>query len=201
MNREKKKFDDKQLQDSTNPYKSDFLSKIPSWLKILILKYWAAAAAVFFVGIGGDFLGLDWSKINDANAGWLAIDLGIRFFTLLTLFLALVMNYIVKMFALMFHNSRENCKKYLFVSRKGFLGFLMNIGYNLLIMFPIFFTTVLIAKYNLLPSIFGNDTNWGLEPFSMGLFYIFYDFIFLFIKNVIVHLYKVHRVKKINNAE
>ena len=36
-----------------DPYKVDKLSKIPSWLIILILKYWAAAAAVFFSVIAG----------------------------------------------------------------------------------------------------------------------------------------------------
>lgn len=196
-----KKFKDEQLQDSTNPYKSDFLSKIPSWLKVLILKYWAAAAAVFFVGIGGQFLGLDWSKISETGSYWLAIEYGLRFFVLLVLFLALVMNYIVKFFTLMMHSSRDNCKRYLFVTRKGFLGFLLNLGYSLIVMIPIFMLTVFIAKYNLLPNLFGGNVEWGLEPFSMGLFYVVIDFIFVFFKNVIVHLYKVHRVNKINNAE
>ena len=33
-----------------NPYETDKLAKIPSWIKILLLKYWAAAAAFFFFG-------------------------------------------------------------------------------------------------------------------------------------------------------
>lgn len=32
-----------------NPYQSDKLAKIPSWIKILLLKYWAAAAAFYFL--------------------------------------------------------------------------------------------------------------------------------------------------------
>ena len=35
--------------EDINPYELDKLSKVPSWLIILILKYWAAAAAVFFI--------------------------------------------------------------------------------------------------------------------------------------------------------
>lgn len=200
MMREKKKFNG-DGQDSTNPYKTDFLSKIPSWLKILILKYWAAAAAVFFIGIGGPSLGLDWSLITEENASWMEIQLAITFYILMALFLALLMNYIVKMFAMMMNNSRDNTKRFLFVTRKGFLGFLFNLGYHFLLMIPIYFLTIVIAKYDLLPSIFGSDTSWGLEPFSMGLFYVAVDFVFVFVKNLIVYAYKRHMIHKINTSE
>lgn len=43
----------KQDIKETNPYKVDKLSRIPSWLIILVLKYWAAAAAVFFMAAVG----------------------------------------------------------------------------------------------------------------------------------------------------
>ena len=39
--------------DGQKPYEVDKLSKFPSWLIFLLLKYWAAAAAVFFSVIGG----------------------------------------------------------------------------------------------------------------------------------------------------
>ena len=38
---------EKRIEEEFDPYKVDKLSKIPSWLIILVLKYWAAAAAVF----------------------------------------------------------------------------------------------------------------------------------------------------------
>ena len=48
-----------------NPYELDKLSKIPSWLIIILLKYWAAAAAVYFGLIGGISFGLDFSQWQD----------------------------------------------------------------------------------------------------------------------------------------
>ena len=55
--------------NNINPYELDKLSKIPSWLIIILLKYWAAAAAVYFGLIGGISFGLDISEWNDpANA-------------------------------------------------------------------------------------------------------------------------------------
>ena len=36
-----------------------FFSKIPSWILITIVKYWAAAAAVFCIIIGGLDIGFD----------------------------------------------------------------------------------------------------------------------------------------------
>ena len=54
----KKKAD--QSQKELKPYEVDKLSKIPSWIIVIFLKFWAAAAAVFFIAIGGSDIGLDW---------------------------------------------------------------------------------------------------------------------------------------------
>lgn len=192
------KFDNQ--QDSTNPYKTDFLSKIPSWLKILILKYWAAAAAVFFVGMGGAEIGLDWSQVG-ADDYWLAIELGLKFFIVLTFVLAFFMNYIVKMFGLMMHTSRNPIKKYLFITKRGFIGFVYNILYGFVVMIPVFFVTTYLSQNNVLPTLFGDDAAWGLDPLAMGLFYVLVDFVFMTIKTLLVGGYKRYKVYKINNAE
>ena len=62
MKKKKKAQDD---IENLNPYQVDKLSKIPSWIIIAILKYWAAAAAVFFILIGGLDIGIDFSQIED----------------------------------------------------------------------------------------------------------------------------------------
>ena len=41
-----------------NPYEVDKLARVPSWIKILLLKYWAAAAACFLL-MGAWELGLN----------------------------------------------------------------------------------------------------------------------------------------------
>ena len=53
--------------NNINPYEMDKLSKIPSWLIIIFLKYWAAAAAVYFGLIGGISIGLDFSNWGDPS--------------------------------------------------------------------------------------------------------------------------------------
>ena len=46
----------KNKNNEFNPYATDKLAKIPSWIKILFLKYWVAAATLFFFGIGNPIL-------------------------------------------------------------------------------------------------------------------------------------------------
>ena len=54
----------KKVENSNNAYKQDKLGKIPSWIKIILLKYWVAGATFYFFGMGGYFL---WA--NDRNRG------------------------------------------------------------------------------------------------------------------------------------
>ena len=60
MKKTKKTLNDNvENMNEINPYEVDKLSKIPSVVKIIFLKYWAAAAAVFFMVISNfivDFL-------------------------------------------------------------------------------------------------------------------------------------------------
>ena len=65
----KKKADQNNIDEinELNPYEVDKLSKIPSWLVIIFIKYWAAAAAVFFMAIGGLDIGVDLSQSGDLN--------------------------------------------------------------------------------------------------------------------------------------
>lgn len=180
--------------NEVEPYKYSKLSMIPSWIKILFLKYWAAGAAVFFFGVGGSFLGLDYGGFDNTTDA--IISYGVRFFVLLTIGLALVMNYIVKVIVRYMKTSRDNTYYYNMVNVKGFKGFLLNILYSLLCMVPIFFFSIFVGVYGLLPNLFGDNYEWGLEPFSMGLFYIMTDFVFLFIKNSISGLIKKAKYKK-----
>jgi len=53
-----KKKVEEELNKETNPYQLDKLSKVPSWLIVLVLKYWAAAAAIYFIGMSVDIIDL-----------------------------------------------------------------------------------------------------------------------------------------------
>lgn len=167
-----------------DPAKYNKVSRIPTWVKVLLLKYWAAGAAIFFIGMGGSFIGLDYSSL-DYDDVLAILSYFERFFVMLALFLAIVMNYIVKKLVSMMHTSRNNAKYYNMVNLKGFKGFLVNFGYALLCLLPIMAVNVWISLDGRMQSLFGSS--WGVEPFTMGLVYIFVDFIFLVIKHAIIN--------------
>ena len=54
-----------EFQQEQNVYKMGAFSKVPTWLTSILLKYWAAAAAVFFSVIGGLDIGLDYSQTGE----------------------------------------------------------------------------------------------------------------------------------------
>ena len=97
---------EKRIAEEFDPYKVDKLSKIPSWLIILVLKYWAAAAAVFFTVIGGIDIGLDFSYDNyqDLIA---SINMSEQIILFIGLTLALILNYAVKQIVIMLNNRRK----------------------------------------------------------------------------------------------
>ena len=90
-----------------NPYELDKFSKIPSWIKILFLKYWAAAAAVFFFLIS-NFL-LDFSELEEygKKAGTnLTLDFAVILF--ICLGLTLFFTYIVRPIVRFMFNRQNN---------------------------------------------------------------------------------------------
>ena len=101
----------KEVQDinDVDPYKVDKLSKVPSWLIVLILKYWAAAAAIYFIGM--DTIIINWSEAVDLEfADDLAkmayeIKQALILTILFGLFLAIFSNYIVRPFVRMMYNN------------------------------------------------------------------------------------------------
>ena len=179
-----KRVKDETQQEQPNVYKMGALSKVPTWLTSLLLKYWAAAAAVFFSVIGGLDIGLDYSQTGEDFYTSLAAD--ISTIVIIGLALALVMNYIVKPVIHMFNSSKDNTHKYLLVNQKGFVSFFIALAYNLGLSIILYFITVFLGSKGLILNLFG-DTNYGIEPFTYGLCYLLVDAVFLTIKNLIVY--------------
>ena len=84
-----KKVKDESQQEQQNVYKMGAFSKVPTWVTSILLKYWAAAAAVFFSVIGGLDIGLDFSETGEDFYASLAAD--ISTIIIIGLALALVM--------------------------------------------------------------------------------------------------------------
>lgn len=181
----------KRIEEEFDPYKVDKLSKIPSWLIILVLKYWAAAAAVFFTVIGGIDIGLDFS--NDNYQDLIAsINMSEQIILFIGLALALILNYAVKQIVIMLNNRRNNTFRYNFINQTGLIGFFLHLLYCMFVSFILFFVICFLGYKGWIINLFGTS-DYGLEPFTYGLCFIVIDFIFVLAKNIIYNI--VERIK------
>lgn len=177
-----------------NPYQLDKFSKVPSWLIILLLKYWAAAAAVFFSVIGGIDIGLDFSGVETDAVN--AFIVSLKLIVMLALFIALFMNYLIKPVVRMMYNKRNNTYRYNMINFKGFFSFVVSLLYHLVLSIILYFITIFLASHHLVLDLFGTTGGSGIEPFTYALCYIVVDFVFLFIKNTISDIIVRRRYKK-----
>lgn len=185
----------KEESNGQEPYKADKLSKIPSWLIFLLLKYWAAAAAVFFSAIGSLDIGFDFSKVDEADINAiLSADFALLVF--IGLFLTLFMNYIVRPIVNLMHSPGRDTHKYNMVNCKGILSLFLSLLYYMLISLVLFFVTILLSSKRWVLDPFGTTGGQGVEPFTYGICFILVDFIFLSIKNIIIMLYQRYRYYK-----
>ena len=186
----------KEVQDinDVDPYKVDKLSKVPSWLIVLILKYWAAAAAIYFIGM--DTFIINWSESDSVK---LASDVDVMLYEisqamiltiLFGLFLAIFSNYIVRPFVRMMYNRRNNTYRYNMINVRGFKSFLLSLLYNMPLSFLLTVIVVWMGYYGLVLDPFGTTGGTGVEPFSYALVYIIVDAFFVLIKDIIVNIYQ-----------
>lgn len=174
--------------EDINPYELDKLSKVPSWLVILILKYWAAAAAVFFIAIGGIDIGFDFSQNQFTDYASIMAESFILV-VLIALFTAIFINYIVRPLTRLMYNRRNNTFRYNMINMKGFKSFILALIYSFAITIILFFITMLLSYKGWVLNVFGRSDG-GIEPFTYALCFIVVDAIFLLIKNLIIMLYE-----------
>lgn len=190
----------KEYEEEINPYEVDKLSKIPSGLIIIIMKYWAAAAASYFIAIGGMEIGLitsvaesDNPLLDFANN----LEVSIKLILMISLFLALILNYGVRILVRMLYNRRNDTYVYNMVNCKGFKSFIFALLYSLVVTFIMYMIINLLSHWNIVINPFGAGySNKGIEPFAYGLIFIVVDGLFVSIKNLLVmarerHVYKV----------
>ena len=182
-----------------NPYELDKFSKIPSWIKIFFLKYWAAAAAVFFFLIS-NFL-LDFTEFEDAGKKVgtnFALDFTVILF--LCLGLTLFFTYIVRPIVRFMFNRQDNTFKYNMVNVRGLWALPINFTYMFIVsilIYPMQF--IFTVKWGINTNLFGQAA--GIDPFTYGLMFLIVDTIFISIKNFIIMLYQRIIYKKQINAE
>ena len=197
----------KEVQDinDVDPYKVDKLSKVPSWLIVLILKYWAAAAAIYFIGM--DTIIINWSEQanikldSDVDVMLYEMSQAVLLTILFGLFLALFTNYIVRPFVRMMYNRRNNTYRYNMVNVKGFKSFFLSLLYNMPLSFLLTVIVVWMGYYGLVLDPFGTTGGTGVEPFSYALVYIIVDAFCVIIKDVIVNLHERAKYKRQMRSE
>ena len=197
----------KEVQDinDVDPYKVDRLSKVPSWLIVLILKYWAAAAAIYFIGM--DTFIINWSEsaniefVDDLAKLAYEIRQTIILSILFGLFLAIFSNYIVRPFVRMMYNRRNNTFRYNMVNVKGFKSFLLSLLYNMPLSFLLTIIVIWLGNHGLVLDPFGTTGGKGVEPFSYALVYIIVDTFCVFVKNVILNIHQRAKYKRQMRSE
>ena len=134
-----------ELNKDLNPYANDKIAKIPSWLKILLLKFWVAGATFFFFGVANELV--------DATAGN-AADI---YFVFISFGMGLMNEYITKNIVRFMKNSRDNTYYYNMVNQKGVLSLFLNILYGFVTVFPIVFIASFLASKGLVWNFFGAE--------------------------------------------
>ncbi len=180
--------------NNINPYETDKLSKVPAWLVIIFLKYWAAAAAVFFMIIGGLDIGIDFTSYEGATAQEV-LGVSFQIIVLIALAMAVLFNYVIKQIVFMMHNRRRNTFKYNIINFRGFSAFLAYLVYMFIVSFILYFVTVFLSSRGWVFNSFGKSSS-GIEPFTYGLCFIVVDGVFVVIKDIAVMIYQYIVYKK-----
>ena len=191
-------FKDEIIEIKANPYELDKFSKIPSWIKILFLKYWAAAAAVFFFLIS-NFL-LDFTQFEEEGkqlSSNMTIDFAVLLF--ICLGLTLFFTYIVRPIVRFMFNRQNNTFKFNMVNIPGLWALPVTFAYMFIVSFAIYpIQFIFTVKWGINTNLFGQAA--GIDPFTFGLMFIIIDSVFLLIKNLFLMIYQRVTFKKQINA-
>lgn len=154
-----------------NPYRTDFLSRIPTFIKALFIKWWFAGAVCYFVNMG---LGIYIKS---------SVDLVLFTGVFLGIFADVLVN---PLFRFMETDKREYNYYMMFpFPIKAYWTFFTNVLYYILVVFLASFLYTLINKV-----IF-----FAVEPLSNAAIILVIDMIFIGIKDLVVYLVKKHKKK------
>lgn len=183
-----KKLEKDQKPQEFNPYENDKTSKIPSWLKILFLKYWVAAATLFFFIIGNPLFYVEGQEvtISTMEVYYIFTILGLGLFT----------EYITRPLVRMMRTSKDDTFKYNLINFKGVLALFANLLYAAAISVPMYIILTYLASKGWVLDLLGNGG--AIEPFTGGLVYIILDSIVVWTRNLILKIIFEVKFKKYN---
>ena len=167
-----------------DPYKTDFLGKIPAWIKAIFVKFWFAGAVCYFAMFG---IGLSNTLDSLAITG---------------IILGLVVDVLVNpLFRFMESDEREYDNFIMFpFPFKAYWTFFANIAYYVVVLVCVnycYFGVNVLS--NIISGTEGN-INVGVEPLLFGVFAVAVDMVFIGIKDGIVALVKHNKKKENENV-
>ena len=158
-----------------DPYKTDFLGKIPTWVKALFIKWWFAGMCCYFIIWGLDFNALD--KL-----------------VLLGLVEGIIVDILVNPLFRYLESDKKEFNPYMMFPFpfKAFWTFFTNVIYYTVI------TVCIGAVYGFIHDLL--NMGIGVEPLLFGVFFVILDMACIGIKDLIVYLVKKSRKEKAANV-
>lgn len=167
-------------QKQFDPYKTDFLGRVPTWIKAIFIKFWFAGAVCYFImwGIGLEN-GLDSIVLSGAVLG-IVVDILIN-----------------PLFRYMESDRREYDAYMMFpFPFKAFWTFFANILYYIIILACV--NGCYFGINELYNAVSGTQSQIyiGVEPLLFGLFCVIADMIFIGVKDAAVYLVRKRKNKE-----
>ena len=144
--------------------------RIPEAVKVLLIKFWFYGAVCFFV-----FMGLGTYVVNQ----WDMLFIG-------AVVLGMVTDLLINHFLRFTEKMAGGSRKWMMVTRRGAVGFFMNLMYGFVLMAGV------VLFYNLvnmaLISVFGSKQMLGVEPLLFGVFATIADMLLIFMKRTLINI-------------
>ena len=162
-------------------YKGGWKRTIPTWVKILFVKFWFGGAICYFLiwGLGG---------LNILDR-FIIISIGLGVCT------DLMVNHLLRFL----EPEKGDYDKWMMVTVRKFWSIFLNVLYAGVVFFFIYQTYVVVNTM-----IYGNPETApgmvGVEPIIFGLLFMGYDMLFIFIKNMVVKAFR-DAEKKVSNQK
>ena len=162
-------------EEEINKYRGKKKKKIPSWLKVMFLKFWFSGAVCFFF-----FWGLG-TYVADMLDMLFIIGFAMGVIT------DLLTNNILRYF----EPEAGAFSKYMMFPQKKFWTLFLNILYAFVIL------ACVVTSYQFVKTLIVTVTEapegtvpLGVEPILFGLFYLAFDMLFLFMKNTVIKIFR-----------
>lgn len=167
-----------------DPYKIDKLSRIPSWIKALFIKFWFAGAVCYFIMMGTGLQDFDAIIVTGVVMG-------------------IVVDVLVNPLFGYMNSDRKEYDKYIMLPFpfKKFWTFFVNIIYYVGVLFVVNYCY--LGLNLMINAIRGTQTTYyvGVEPLLFGVFTTIIDMAFIGVKDGIVYGVKKAKAKKRGEVE